>query len=224
MQSHTISTLLIGESAFLPLVQPRAAPKELTMSSSLRSSVGATLLPFFAVCVGLFFFAFTSSAAEPSGLIHEAVEYVGIVLIVVCIVGRNWTSMFHPPSGLSAGGPYSVCRQPMYAFAVIGVAGIGAQVGSVSVSFITAASAYVAFFCIIRQTDASGDDESGSSELPALWPRLDRWKQNGELKPAPPSLRAMTFDALAFFLPLPAAEFFESMQSVGIIPVLFVLP
>ena len=49
---------------------------------------------------------------------HELVEWIGIVLIVICILGRTWTSLYISGRKIGAGriGRYSVSAIRSYVF------------------------------------------------------------------------------------------------------------
>jgi len=67
-----------------------------------------------------------------SGL-HEIIEGVGLVLIVVAIAGRTWCSLYiggRKKCFVVQDGPYSNLPQPTLRLLLIGAAGVGAQFGA----------------------------------------------------------------------------------------------
>jgi protein-S-isoprenylcysteine O-methyltransferase Ste14 len=91
----------------------------------------------FALVIGIFLFAVTNSRYPSGGTVHEMIEWAGIVFIVICILGRTWTSLYiggRKIEQLVMIGPYSITRNPLYFFSVIGAAGFGAQLGSIAVA------------------------------------------------------------------------------------------
>ena len=61
----------------------------------------------------------TASAWPPAGSVHEWIENTGIALIVICIVGRTWASLYiggRKSKELTTRGPYSIMRNPLYTF------------------------------------------------------------------------------------------------------------
>ena len=67
------------------------------------------------------------------------IEWFGIFAIILCIFGRTWTSLYiggRKNRALLTKGPYSVVRNPLYVFSILGAAGAGAQLGSVISSVI----------------------------------------------------------------------------------------
>ncbi len=47
-----------------------------------------------AILLGVLMFALTNSRLEASNSTHEMIEWIGIVAIVVCVLGRTWTSLY----------------------------------------------------------------------------------------------------------------------------------
>jgi protein-S-isoprenylcysteine O-methyltransferase Ste14 len=77
------------------------------------------LVLFAAVALGVFIFAVTNSRYPSGGTIHEMIEWFGIVLIVICILGRTWASLYiggRKIDELVTVGPYSTMRNPLYFF------------------------------------------------------------------------------------------------------------
>ena len=93
------------------------------------------LLVTLAVFAVLFFFGDT----RWSPAVHETMRWLGAGLIFVCISGRTWCSLYiggRKNHELVTTGPYSVSRNPLYVFSIIGAIGIGAQFGAVSVAIL----------------------------------------------------------------------------------------
>ena len=66
---------------------------------------------------------------------HEILEFTGSLLVVFCAVGRIYTTAFIgglKNSQLVTWGPYSVTRNPLYLFSLIGITGIAMIMGFVS--------------------------------------------------------------------------------------------
>jgi len=71
--------------------------------------------------------------------VHEAMRWLGAALIFVCVSGRTWCTLYiggRKNHELVTAGPYSVCRNPLYVFSIIGAIGIGAQLGAVLVAIL----------------------------------------------------------------------------------------
>ncbi|MBY0531885.1 MAG: hypothetical protein K2P86_07925 [Xanthobacteraceae bacterium] len=85
------------------------------------------------ILVGAGFAAISDSIWESHSAARELIEFFGLLMIVACIVLRIFCSLYiggRKISSLVVAGPYSVCRNPLYAASIIGAIGIGAQQGS----------------------------------------------------------------------------------------------
>ena len=186
-----------------------------------------------AVTVLVLAFVFVASTWPEGHLVHETLEWAGIGLIVVCIVGRTWCSLYiggRKSTEIVAVGPYSVTRNPLYVFSIIGAAGIGAQLGSIVLTVASCAIAWIVFLVVAMQEEkyllaAHGDHyRVYLTRVPRFLPRLSRW-QNVDILHVQPGVVVRTFfDACFFLVAIPAAEFFESLQDAGLVPILFRVP
>src|SRR5690606_40050349 len=78
------------------------------------------------------------------------------ILIVVCVIGRTWSSIYiagHKVQTLVMDGPYSISRNPLYVFSIIGAAGAGAQLGSIVLAL---AAGFVAWIRSEERREGNG--------------------------------------------------------------------
>jgi protein-S-isoprenylcysteine O-methyltransferase Ste14 len=176
---------------------------------------------------------FVFGAPRWSADVESVIEWIGRALIVVCILGRTWCSLYiggRKTSRLVTVGPYSVSRNPLYVFSIIGAVGIGAQIGAVSVAVLAGIFAWIVHTLVVIQEERLMLASHGevfrdyAARVPRFLPRLSGWT-NVELVEVPPRAVVTTFlDACFFLAAIPLAEFFEYLQQSGIIPVLIRLP
>jgi len=101
---------------------------------------------------GGFVAVFADSLWPDGGFAHEAIELAGFFLIVFCIVGRTWCSLYIgglKNRSLIDAGPYSITRNPLYVFSVIGAVGVGAQLGSIVIALLTGVIVWAVFYILI---------------------------------------------------------------------------
>ncbi len=188
---------------------------------------------YVAAALGVFVFAVSSSLAPSGSTSHELIEWIGIVLIVVCILGRTWSSLYIGGRKIEEfvqTGPYSVMRNPLYFFSCIGAVGVGMQVGTVVLGLVTGLLAYVVFHVVVLREEELLSERYGAAyqaylaRVPRFFPKPSLWRDEPTLTIRPPRVLTTFGDALVFLLAVPGAEFFEYLQDAGIIPVLLRLP
>ena len=87
------------------------------------------ILSRVAAVIALFFLVSTQSYWEERSIaLTSFLFFIGIVLVAVASLGRMWCSLYiagYKDNRLVKEGPYSLCRNPLYFFSMIGVVGIG---------------------------------------------------------------------------------------------------
>jgi protein-S-isoprenylcysteine O-methyltransferase Ste14 len=173
-------------------------------------------------------------ARWPGGtLVHEIIEWVGIVLIVTAILGRTWCSLYiggRKIASLVMIGPYSVTRNPLYVFSVLGAIGAGAQVGSALLALATGLIVYLVFLIVAFKEEQALTTEFGApyqdyvDRVPRFMPDFSLWRDVDKLEVTPRRVAVTFFDGLFFLLAIPLAEGIEYLHDSGTLPTLFVLP
>jgi protein-S-isoprenylcysteine O-methyltransferase Ste14 len=164
---------------------------------------------------------------------HETTESVGLALILICIAGRCWCTLYiggRKGAELVDTGPYSISRNPLYFVSFVGAAGVGAQTGSVTVAVGFTIAAWVVFRIVVGREEAFLKNALGAayasylSTVPRfmLFPWL--WKGAEVLEVRPRRVVLTFFDGLAFLLAIPLAEGLEMLQNSKVLPVLLRLP
>jgi len=187
----------------------------------------------FAALIGILMFALTSASSESGTMGRELIEWAGVVAIVICILGRTWCSLYiggHKIERFVTVGPYSVSRNPLYFFSILGAAGAGAQLGSVLSGFVFGLLAWVVFYVVILQEERvmaeryRSEFAAYTASVPRLLPNPRLWRDLPTLKVMPSKVLRTFADAMLFLLVVPIAEAFERLQHIGVLPVLFRLP
>ena len=177
--------------------------------------------------------AITSSTYPTGEPVHETIEWIGIVLIVTCILGRTWASLYiggRKVNNLVQEGPYSVCRNPLYFFSIIGAAGVGAQMGSITLALLCAGIAIFVFSVVVIQEERLLEQTHGAAfskykaRVPRFLPNPRLWKDVPTLTVHQLRVVRTFVDALIFLMSVPAAETIEALQETGYLPVLLHLP
>jgi protein-S-isoprenylcysteine O-methyltransferase Ste14 len=199
--------------------------------AAIQTARKIVLLVVILLGVGLLFVA---DSRWPGGHpVHESIEWFGIAAIMFVIVGRTWCSLYiggRKTRTLVAVGPYSVCRNPLYVFSVIGGVGVGAQLGSFTLAAAAGALAWLVFFVVALKEEEALSAAFGDSyrryvdRVPRFLPRWRLWRDVETLEIRPRAVLMTFVDACVFLVAIPVAEGFEFLHSIGALPVLFRLP
>ncbi len=178
----------------------------------------------FVVLITIAAIPFVRSPSSSEGAQHETIELIGQILILICILGRAWCSLYiggRKTSELVTDGPYSVSRNPLYMFSFIGTAGIGAQTGSIVVSIMFGLLAFLIFFPVIKREEAALSTVFGQAfdlyrtATPRFGPRLSAWKDRVFVEAKLPLLYRTLADGLVFLIVIPLFELIDVAQEAG---------
>ena len=175
----------------------------------------------------------THSAAGSNTAWHETVDIAGAALIVLCILGRTWTSIYIAGSKRRLVvdiGPYSLVRNPLYVFSAIGAAGVGLTTGSVAIGGLLGLATLLIFHIVIlSEENFLGErfpaEYADYTARVGRWiPKFSAWRDEKWVSTRPANIVTTFRDTCLFLLAVPAFELVEHLQDSGILPVLFSLP
>ena len=201
----------------------QSADKAMTEYQRLRRLMLAAVISIIAL------FLVFGRSRQPED-IHEHIEWIGQMLILVGIGGRLWSTLYiggRKSSEVVQTGPYSITRNPLYFFSAVAAAGVGGQMGSLVLMVTFGVLCWVAFSIVIRKEEEFLSAKLGKTYLDYV-ARVPRFIPNPalyrdeKLVSFQPSLLSRTLkDGLAFFISVPLFEFIEMLQNKGSIPVFF---
>lgn len=167
------------------------------------------------------------------GMFHEGLEAFGLALIIICIVGRAWCSLYiggRKKAEIVDRGPYSISRNPLYVFSFMGAFGMGAQTGSITISVLFVLIAVGVFFATVKREERwllANFGEPYAAYLmrtPRFWPNFKLWHDADRLEIRPVFFLTTLRDGLAFLIAIPLFELLETAQNLGWLQVVFRLP
>jgi len=180
--------------------------------------------------LAVLFFAFVaiSSSRWEGSLVSGALFSAGALLVGVASVGRLWCNLYlagHRNKDLVTVGPYSMCRNPLYFFSLIGAAGVGFATETLIVPAIILAAFAIYYPMVIRSEQqvlrsAHGEAfEAYVRSTPAFIPRPWLLREPEEWAVDPVRFRKKVLDAIWFIWLLGALEAVEALHEAGVIPV-----
>lgn len=190
-------------------------------------------LLFGAIVFGVAFLIIGGSLWPDGHPLHEGIEWVGIGLMVLCILGRTWCALYiggRKNRELAQTGPYSVSRNPLYLFSIVGAIGVGAQVGSVVLAVTAGFVAWLVLLMTTMREEVALLANFGAvyrdymARVPRFLPRLSQWKDADTIEVRPQIVMTTFIDALFFLIAVPIAEGLEYLHGVGYLPTLLSLP
>jgi protein-S-isoprenylcysteine O-methyltransferase Ste14 len=164
------------------------------------------------------------------GEVHENLEYLGEILMVVGIGGRLWSILYidgKKSTKVVDTGPYSVTRNPLYLFSMVAAAGVGAQMGGVVAMIGFALLCAVAFHVVILYEESHLRANLGQAfedycaRVPRFLPDFRLYREQETVTFRPRVLLNTLADGMVFLVSIPFFELVEQAQNAGLVPVLF---
>lgn len=164
---------------------------------------------------------------------REIIEKIGWAAIVSCILGRTWCSLYI--GGLKNRsviklGPYSVVRNPLYVFSVVGGIGVGLSSESIFFGLVVGLLVFAVFQIVIRYEERhlnwklGADYSQYKARVPRWLPNPLLWRDVRVVEVSPHIVARVFLDAMIFILAIPFFEVLERLQDAGITPILMRLP
>lgn len=169
---------------------------------------------------------FTVSHSPPRLFIHHAFDFIGLILLVSCILGRVYCTLQiggKKRDSLVTTGIYSVVRHPLYFFSFLGALGIGFVSNEITVLVLIIAAFFIVYLPLIGREETFLGEKFGA-DFTSYINRVPRLIPNFSLYVAPPegsvtinmtTLHSALRDALWWLLPFIVFETIEWAQQVG---------
>jgi protein-S-isoprenylcysteine O-methyltransferase Ste14 len=192
-----------------------------------------TTLTRIAGAIVLFFFFSTQSYWETKNImITYFLTFLGIFLVAIASLGRMWCSLYiagYKDNKLITEGPYSLCRNPLYFFSLIGVIGIGCatKTFTLPIVFIILFSSYYRF--VIKSEEErlkqlfGAEFEEYAKTVPAFFPSFSTFYEPDNYIVKPSVYRRHVFSALWFIWIVGIIGVIEGMKEFGFLTALWSL-
>lgn len=163
-------------------------------------------------------------------MVGDILFVAGLVLIGMAIAGRLWCSLYicgYKTKALIVTGPYSLCRNPLYFFSLLGGVGVGLATETLTVAVLILA-AFAAYYPFVIRAEERGlrevhgeEYERYARETPRFWPILAKLRESQEYVVRPQSFRRAALDSMAFVWIAGILDLLEALHEHDMIPILF---
>jgi protein-S-isoprenylcysteine O-methyltransferase Ste14 len=160
--------------------------------------------------------------------IHLLLQGAGLLLVLVCLFGRTWCALYIgglKKRELVTRGPYSIVRNPLYVFTILGAAAVGLLAASLLCALLFAALALSVFSHVARQEEAFLEAVFGqafrdyAARVPRFWPRFSAWQDADVLHVNPRPVMRTFLETSLFLLAVPLVALKAALQASGWLPI-----
>jgi protein-S-isoprenylcysteine O-methyltransferase Ste14 len=166
-------------------------------------------------------------------LVSTALFLTGLVLVGIATVGRLWCSLYisgHKNEALISAGPYSLSRNPLYVFSLLGFAGIGFASETFTLGIVLVVAMLAGYPAVIRQEEAVLRQRFGAAfedycaRVPRFLPRLSGYAEPESYVVNPRLFRRTMFDVVWFIWFVGIVEVVEALHEYHYIKPFIHLP
>ena len=163
-----------------------------------------------------------------SGSLLTLLFPVGIFMAAIGAVGRLWCSVYisgYKTNRLITSGPYSMCRNPLYFFSLIGVVGVALVTETLIIPTVLFA-AFIAYYpSVVLGEEARLAEIHGQGyqdycrRTPRFFPALSAPTEPEEYTVRPAIIRKSFIDAIWFVWGIGVIELIKTLHDTGLLPV-----
>ena len=170
---------------------------------------------------------FTRPGLPLNGSLMDAIESIGILLVIGGVLGRFWSILYiggRKNALVMRDGPYSICRHPLYLFSTLSVFGFGLMLGSL---ILTVAMTGLVFYVLndiaskeehfLRSEFGPAYDEYAAC-TPRIIPEISQYSSPATVSFDTGTLRRNFLDALVFLSLIPIGELTEHFKVIQVLP------
>jgi protein-S-isoprenylcysteine O-methyltransferase Ste14 len=199
----------------------------LMSSHSIVEKTRILITRIFAVIL-LIIIIFSSSAWERISFVSNLFFLIGCILVGIASLGRLWCSLYiggYKNTTLVTSGPYSISRNPLYFFSMIGGAGVGLATETLLIPSVIVILFLVYYPSVIRSEERRllclhGERfEAYRRNTPAFFPKLSLFHEPETYTVKPRILKRDMFRDLMFIWVMGILEIIEAFHETGVLPI-----
>lgn len=177
--------------------------------------------------------ALTKALIDFEAPLHEIIDYIGYILLAVCAMGRMYSTAFlggHKNETLITYGAFSITRNPLYFFSLLGMTGVGLISGHVVVMIAMPVLFLLMYHFLIKREEEFLGEKFGQAyadycqSTPRLFPNFAKYNAPETVEMTPKYLNKAFFDAIWWFAAFPLFEMTEYVIGKGWITPVTMVP
>jgi len=155
---------------------------------------------------------------------------LGAILVGIASLGRLWCSVYiagYKTDHLITQGPYSMCRNPLYFFSLLGALGVGLTSETLLIPFVILI-AFVGYYPLVIKSEEAeliklhkSEFEIYLKEVPKIFPKISLLNEPEEYTVKPIVFKRHMFHALWFVWSLGIIEIIEELHELNVLPTIF---
>ena len=162
-----------------------------------------------------------TESAHDGHALEPALFLAGLVLVGIATVGRLWCSLYisgYKDAELIAAGPYSISRNPLYLFSLLGFAGIGLATETITLGIALPLIAAIGYPAVIRREETELRARFGPvfeeycARTPRFFPDFGKFSEPASYVVNPRLFRRTMFDVIWFVWFVGIVELVEALH------------
>jgi protein-S-isoprenylcysteine O-methyltransferase Ste14 len=174
-----------------------------------------------------------SDSAWKDSIVSGILFVIACALVSIGTVGRVWATLYvagRKTKTLVTSGPYSICRNPLYFFSLLGGMGVTLATGTLTLPALFAIPFALYYPWVIRSEERRLRDAHGAAfddycrATPAFWPRFPSLREEETYTVNAVYFRKGIIDTIWFFWLVGIIRFVTHLQEIGLLHVRLTLP
>jgi len=195
-----------------------------------KSGIEKLRIPISRIYAVLIVLLYAFSKSRDPEMVGSSFFSVGLFLIAIATVGRLWCSLYvsgYKTRHLIMDGPYSVCRNPLYFFSLIGIIGIGLSSEMFSILALLLIPYAFYYPLVIRGEENKLLERHGDSyaeylqTTPRFFPKWSLFREPETYLVNPWAFRKELLSAVWFVWVAAGMKLVEELHDLNALPALF---
>ncbi len=167
---------------------------------------------------------------DKAPFVSTVLFFFGTVLVGIASLGRLWCSVYiagYKTGRLVTQGPYSMCRNPLYFFSLLGALGVGLASETLLIPLVILV-AFVGYYPLVIKAEEAelirlhkSEFEVYLKEVPKFFPKISLLKEPEEYIVKPLVFKRHMFNAVWFIWSVGILEIIKELHELKILPAIF---